>query len=270
MSARKPVIGIITNVEYDPHYLFPGYRRVAVNEDYSRSITQAGGIPIMLPPSTDHSTLPQQLALLDGLLLAGGSDVDPLLYGQPAKQECQTTSPIRDAYEIEALRLARENRLPVLGICRGMQLINVALGGSLFQDLRYAGTDQQHMAMGNPASPLHHISVEERSFLHDAWGVTKAAVNSFHHQALDAVADALRVVARADDGLVEAVQHADDAWCLAAVQWHPEMMSGADVRSQQVFTWFVDAVTADAERRAAAGSARITANPTHGTAQAAS
>ena len=76
--------------------------------------------------------------------------------------------------------------------------------------------------------------------------------------------------ARADDGLVEAVQHADDAWCLAAVQWHPEMMSGADVRSQQVFTWFVDAVTADAERRAAAGSARITANPTHGTAQAAS
>ena len=70
---------------------------------------------------------------------------------------------------------------PLLGICRGMQLINVALGGSLFQDLRYAGTDQQHMAMGNPASPLHHISVEERSFLHDAWGVTKAAVNSFHH-----------------------------------------------------------------------------------------
>ena len=122
MSARKPVIGIITNVEYDPHYLFPGYRRVAVNEDYSRSITQAGGIPIMLPPSTDHSTLPQQLALLDGLLLAGGSDVDPLLYGQPAKQECQTTSPIRDAYEIEALRLARENRLPVLGICRGMRI----------------------------------------------------------------------------------------------------------------------------------------------------
>ena len=86
----------------------------------------------------------------------------------------------------------------------------------------------------------------------------------------DAIADALRVVARADDGLVEAVQHADDAWCLAAVQWHPEMMSGVDVRSQQVFTWFVDAVTADAERRAAARSARITANPTHGTAQAAS
>ena len=275
MSARKPVIGIITNVEYDPHYLFPGYRRVAVNEDYSRSITQAGGIPIMLPPSTDHSTLPQQLALLDGLLLAGGSDVDPLLYGQPAKQECQTTSPIRDAYEIEALRLARENRLPVLGICRGMQLINVALGGSLFQDLRYAGTTVQHSSTGNPALGVHAIDVEPGTFLAEALAEARtqdpgaagmrrvgqpgtgtdgeagddgehpasALVNSYHHQVIDRLGEGLRVCARARDGVIEALDCPGDRMDLTAVEWHPEMMSREDALAQALFTRFIRRTT---------------------------
>lgn len=248
----RPVIGIITNFDHDPHYFFPGYRRLTINEDYSRSITAAGGVPVLIPSGADHSTLPTQLSLLDGLVLSGGPDVAPLLYGQAPKKECQTPTPVRDAFELEALRIARDMGLPVFGICRGMQMINVFLGGTLFQDLRYAGTGDMHMAEGNPSSPIHLVHLDGESFLTEAWGETaEVAVNSFHHQAVDRVADGLRVVARAHDGLVEAVESVRreaGGLDVCAVQWHPEMMSEHDERAQQLFRWLVSRMPARTRR----------------------
>ncbi|GAA1397778.1 gamma-glutamyl-gamma-aminobutyrate hydrolase family protein [Luteococcus peritonei] len=241
MSTR-PVIGIITNLELDPHYLFPGYARVTVNEDYHRSLLAAGAVPVLIPPTPELSVLPDQLALLDGLVLAGGQDVDPLRYGAQPRLECGVPNPRRDAFELEALRLAREAGLPTFGICRGLQIVNTFLGGTLHQDISHAGSPQRHMMGGNPALGAHAISIEPDSFLDDAWGTRSAVVNSFHHQAVDRVAEQLAVVARAADGIVEAVEYTGEEFDLFAVQWHPEMMSGSDARAKALFTWFVDLV----------------------------
>lgn len=242
MPSSRPVIGIITNHGPDPLYTFPGYPRISLNDDYPRSIRQSGGVPVLLPPSTDLQVLSDQLSLVDGLVLAGGPDVDPQLYGQQPMALCQSPSPVRDAFEFEALRLARGAGMPVLGICRGMQLVNAFLGGTLFQDLSYAGTLQKHMDTGNPSQPLHSVTIKPDSFLDEAWGVRTARVNSFHHQAVDQLAPGLEAVAHSEDGLVEAVEYTGDEFDLVAVQWHPEMMSAANAQQRSLFTWFVDLV----------------------------
>lgn len=246
---KRPIIGIITNYDYDPYYLFPGYERTTINEDYARSIAAAGGIPILIPPATDLGTIPDQLELIDALILSGGPDVDPLHYGQQPKLECGPSTPIRDVFELEALRIAQEIGLPVLGICRGMQMLNVFLGGTLFQDLKYANTDHRHMGAANPETPLHEITIEANSFLADALGSKRVPVNSFHHQALDRVADGFEVVARSDDGLVEAVEHTGEDFDAFGVQWHPEMMSRENTFAQALFRWFISYVEAHKAER---------------------
>lgn len=242
--SNRPVIGIITNVELDRHYLFPGYPRVTLNEDYPRSIAAAGGVPVLITPSKDLSLLADQLSLVDALVLAGGQDVDPLLYGAEPRTECGAPNPTRDAFEFEALRLARAAGMPVLGICRGLQVTNTFLGGSLHQDISHSGSTQRHMMEANPAVAAHGITVEPDSFLDEAWHLAQTTVNSFHHQVVDRVAPGLAVAARAADGAVEAVEYTGDEFDLVAVQWHPEMMSAADSpageQARALFTWFVD------------------------------
>ncbi|MEL4356361.1 MULTISPECIES: gamma-glutamyl-gamma-aminobutyrate hydrolase family protein [unclassified Luteococcus] len=241
---QRPVIGIITNVELDRNYLFPGYPRVTLNQDYPRSIADAGGVPVMIMPSPDLSLLADQLSLVDALVLAGGQDVDPQLYGADPRQECGAPNAVRDRFELEALQLARAAGMPVLGICRGLQITNTFLGGTLHQDISHSGSTQRHMMDANPALGAHQISVEPESFLDEAWGVTEARVNSFHHQVVDQVAPGLSVAARAADGSVEAVEYTGEEFDLVAVQWHPEMMSGADStegeQARRLFSWFVD------------------------------
>ena len=243
-AGRRPVIGIITNLDAAEHYQFPGYPRITVNEDYPRSVAQAGGVPVLLAPSPDLGLLPAQLGALDGLILAGGADVNPRLYGQDPLIGCGPLSPVRDAYEVEALRLARQTGLPVLAICRGMQLANVALGGSLFQDLSYAGTAQQHSFSGNPALGVHVIDIEPGTVLSRLHAEPTALVNSYHHQVIDRLGEGLRVSARTRDGMVEAVEHTGPDLDLVGVEWHPEMMSREDPLARALF--------ADLTRRALA------------------
>lgn len=238
----RPVIGIITNLDPDPHYQFPGYQRVSLNDDYPRAVALGGGVPVLIAPSAERSLLADQLSLVDGLVLAGGPDVDPLAYGQDPQALCGVPSPVRDAFEFEALRLAREAGMPVLGICRGLQVANVFCGGTLFQDMSYAGTTQKHAAGGNPSLPAHRITIEPKSFLDEAWGVRTARVNSFHHQAIDQLGTGLEVVARAADGTIEAVEYTGDDFDLVGVQWHPEMMAATNQQARSLFTWFVDVV----------------------------
>ncbi|MED6047132.1 gamma-glutamyl-gamma-aminobutyrate hydrolase family protein [Rothia kristinae] len=274
-TGRRPVIGIITNLEAVAHYQFPGYPRITVNEDYPRSVAASGGAPFLMAPSPDLSVLPAQLDALDGLILAGGVDVDPQRYGQDPLIGCGPVDPVRDAYELEALRLAGDSGLPVFAICRGMQLVNVFFGGTLVQDLRYAGTTQQHSSTGNPALGVHAIDVEPGTFLAEALAEARtqdpgaagmrrvgqpgtgtdgeagddgehpasALVNSYHHQVIDRLGEGLRVCARARDGVIEALDCPGDRMDLTAVEWHPEMMSREDALAQALFTRFIRRTT---------------------------
>lgn len=134
-KVKKPVIGISTNIIIDSGGMFPGYHRSYVNRDYIRSVLAAGGVPVMLPMTDDKEAVKQALSLCQGLILSGGQDVYPLYYGQEPHRALGEVCPERDDFDYELYRLAREMDIPVLGICRGAQIIATAEGGSLYQDL---------------------------------------------------------------------------------------------------------------------------------------
>ncbi|GAA3662408.1 gamma-glutamyl-gamma-aminobutyrate hydrolase family protein [Microbacterium marinilacus] len=195
----------------------------ALGTDYIEAVEAAGCIPVVLPPLGD----PRQLAArLDGLVLSGGGDVDPSRYGGRPEPGVEYSAQ-RDAFELGLALTARERRLPTLGICRGHQVVNVALGGTLTVDL---GTTAVHAPLLDAERQFrlrHDVELDPLSRLAGVYGVTRRAVGTLHHQALDRVADGLRVVARAADGVVEAVE-AVDGWDYLGVQWHPEKLSAPD------------------------------------------
>lgn len=253
----QPVVAVVTTCGAPAHDAFPGHPRVTLEEDYHRSIAAAGGVPILLPPTTDTALLTQQLGLADALVLAGGEDVDPLRYGESPLIGTQMPNPVRDAYEWAALEVALDLDLPVLAIGRGLQLLNAWLGGTLHQDNTAAGSNLRHAGTGAPEHGSHEVTIEPGSFLETALGRRRALVNSFHHQSIAHLGDGLTVVARAPDGVVEAVELAGGA-AVVGVQWRPELMSRADADAQALFRWFVAQAAAPASppRRALGGATR--------------
>lgn len=253
----RPVVAVITACDAAAQHPFRGHRRVALEEDYHRSIVDAGGVPILLPPTEDTTLLSRQLGLADALVLAGGEDVDPLLYGESPLVGTQMPSPVRDAYEWAALDVALDLDLPVLAVGRGVQLLNAYLGGTLHQDNAAAGTNLRHAGTGAPEHGSHEVTIEPGSFLAVALGHRRALVNSFHHQSIAHLGDGLTVVARAPDGVIEAVELSGGA-AVVGVQWRPELMSAADPDAQALFRWFVAQASAPAvtPRRALGGATR--------------
>lgn len=219
----KPVIGISGSEIIDNSGDFPGYRRSYVNEDYVDSVIKNGGIPFIIPFSENDEVIKMQLDNVQGLILSGGHDVDPLLYGEQPMQKIGTTWPARDHFDMLLLKLAEQKRIPVLGICRGAQIINVAHGGSLYQDLSYRKEfTLKHEQGTTPDLPTHGMHVEQDSKLAKILGKTDFLVNSFHHQVIKDVAPDLHVSAIAADGVVEGLE--SDNGLVMAVQWHPEML----------------------------------------------
>jgi putative glutamine amidotransferase len=243
----RPRIGITGSVALTK--MVGGTRRTFLNEPYVVGVRDAGGLPLLVTPAHEGDSLRALYDLLDGLLLTGGEDVAPERYRETVATPTVATVPERDAMEFRLLEWALAAGLPVFAICRGIQVLNVALGGSLYQDLpsqRPGGTPHDQMAAAPPLSrtrPSHEVSVRPGTFLSDLVG-GDLRVNSMHHQGVKALAPGLVAVAHAADGLVEAVEARDPApgAFLVGVQWHPEELArDGDVASRRLFEAFVAA-----------------------------
>jgi putative glutamine amidotransferase len=232
-----------------------GTRRTFLNEPYVAAIQAAGGLPLVATPAHSGAALRGLYELLDGLLLTGGEDIAPARYGAVDVHPTVTVVPDRDALEFALLEWALADGLPVLAICRGLQLLNVALGGSLYQDLPserpdHPGHDQMKAEPPWPRTEPHHpVAVVPGSALATALGAERVEVNSMHHQGIKTLAPALLAVAHAPDGLIEGVEGREPArgGFLLGVQWHPEELARTgDPPSRRLFASFVVAAAAHA------------------------
>lgn len=236
---KKPIIGITSAYEIEDG--LRNYHRTTVSIDYTKSIIAGGGIPVILPITSDLDVIKEQLELLDGLLLAGGADINPSYYGQDFKENMGVISPERDEGEFLILKEFYKTNKPILGICRGHQLINVFLGGTLFQDLKYTGKDVlKHRQDFYPELAVHKVKITDRdNMLAKLYGV-EVPTNSFHHQSVDKLGKGLTTIATTDDGIVEAFQMKSRDF-LYGLQWHPEMMTArGNEEMKKIFIEFVN------------------------------
>jgi putative glutamine amidotransferase len=217
---KQPIIGITAGyLKFDDTM-----EGVYVHHDYHRSIVACGGIPIVIP-TTNPELAKHQIDLCDGVIVSGGEDVDPIFYQSEPHQHLGFTNPERDEFEIAVIQHVLEHKKPLLAICRGIQILNVALGGTLIQDissqLQNALQHTQRVPRGRDS---HWVSIKENTTLRQIFGIDKVRVNSLHHQAIDRVSDRLNIVATASDGIIEAVEYTDTSFAIG-VQWHPESMA---------------------------------------------
>jgi putative glutamine amidotransferase len=218
--------------------------RARLNTAYVRAIASVGLIPVVLPP-LDAGTAGDVLSRLDGLVLSGGEDVDPELFGETRHPKLGRVNAERDRWELALTDVSRARRMPLLAICRGVQVLNVAFKGTLFQDIpsELNHAIDHDSSSGDRSSLTHEVGIEDDSRLAAAVDATTIMCNSIHHQAIRVLGPGLRAVARSEDGLVEAAEPVDDAWWAVGVQWHPEELLGSSEPShRRLFESFADAV----------------------------
>jgi putative glutamine amidotransferase len=248
MTKRQPPVIGVTCAEIQQDELLP---RTGQNQSYVRALVRAGAAPLLIAPLTDRALLRTLYERLDGLLLPGGVDIHPARYGEPIHEKCGDISPDRDEAELTLIRWAMDGGLPLLAICRGIQVLNVALGGSLYQDIQaqVPGAARHDWYPGYPRDHLPHpVVVTPQARLAQILGATSLPVNSLHHQALKDVAPRLTVTARAPDGIVEAAE-VDEHPFAVAVQWHPEELAERDARAQRLFDALVEACRTQGRKR---------------------
>ena len=235
----KPIIGISGSIIIDDGGIFLGYRRSYVNDDYIDSVIQNGGIPYIIPFTEDDEVIREQLNHVQGLILSGGHDVDPHNYGEEPEQKLGDIWPERDKFDMRLLKLAEENGIPVLGICRGAQIINVYHGGTLYQDLSYRKEKTLKHSQGQtPTLLTHTVKTVAGTKIAELLGKKEMQTNSFHHQLIKDVADDFKVSARCVDGVVEAIENKDAS--IIAVQWHPEMLHRVVPYQNNLFKYIID------------------------------
>ncbi len=232
----KPIIGVMPlwDDEKDSIWMLPGYMD---------GVHQAGGLPIIFPFSTDEDELDQLITLCDGFLFTGGHDVSPAIYHESPLAGLDSCCVKRDEMETLVLGKAIGLAKPVLGICRGIQFINAALGGTLYQDIpSQHPSGIEHHQCAPYDRPIHDVLVRTGSPLYRCLGVERLPVNSYHHQAVKELAPVLEIMAVSPDGLVEAL-HMPGHRFLWAVQWHPEFSYKTDPKSMKIFSAFVGAAS---------------------------
>ncbi|HWA17348.1 MAG TPA: gamma-glutamyl-gamma-aminobutyrate hydrolase family protein [Gemmatimonadales bacterium] len=209
---------------------FDGAPRSAVNAAYVQATLRAGGIPLVLPPVIRSEDVPAVVDALDGVLLTGGEDVDPRHFNEAPHPKLGSVDPDRDRFEFAILKEAWERRMPVLAICRGIQVVNVAFGGSLWQDIpSQRPSDIVHNTKSARDQRSHAVALTPGSRVARALGAERIEVNSFHHQSIKDLAKEFVVTGLAPDGEIEAIESVGDASWLLAVQWHPEEFHRHDV-----------------------------------------
>lgn len=235
---RPPVVGLCcAQFQSEPNQL----PRIGQNETYVHALIRAGAAPSLIPPLTDPSLLHRVYEELDGLLLPGGVDVDPRHYNEPRHERCGPLCPEQDEAELNLARWAVADQVPLLAICRGIQVLNVALGGSLYQDIetQVPGAEKHDRYPDQPRDHLSHlVTVTPGTRLARILGASSLPVNSMHHQALKGVAAGLVVTARASDGIIEAVEVREHPFAVA-VQWHPEELIDDSRHALRLFEVFV-------------------------------
>lgn len=216
----KPIIGITT---FNEHKDQRNYNSVDYN--YINSVTLAGGVPVLLPIINSKEDIKEYLNNIDGLIFSGGEDILPAIYEENPINELRAISTERDFFEIELFKLAYDMDKSILGICRGIQLINVASGGTLYQDIYV----QRENTLGHSPTKIeisslyHFIDIEKGSKLFDIFNEDKIMVNSFHHQSIKNVSHEFRITARSYDGIIEAIEAKNKKFVIG-VQWHPEAL----------------------------------------------
>ncbi|OZU87667.1 gamma-glutamyl-gamma-aminobutyrate hydrolase [Virgibacillus indicus] len=229
----KPLIGVTSSMEVDQsHY--------SVTNRNIKAILKAGGVPVMLPYLLEDEDIGQIAGEIDGLYATGGYDIDPTLFGEEPHPKLGTIIPGRDTFEMKLIKKLIEMGKPILGVCRGCQILNIAAGGDMYQDI-YAQTDWE-LLQHTQKAPLEHgshfVKVLKGSLLHQLTDSEKLRINSWHHQANRSVPSSFQVSAKASDGVVEAIESKAHSFVLG-VQWHPEGMT--DEASSKIYQGFIAA-----------------------------
>lgn len=227
----KPTIGILPNINDEGI--------ISLDRAYVQAITRVGGIPIILPYAENLDLLYQMIDCVDGVVLTGGGDVAPRYYGETPHEKTQKPCELRDKLDFACFEYAFKKEKPILAICRGLQLVNVALGGTLYQDLPSQFKSKlAHNQMQGKFEASHPVFVKEGTPLVKIAGEEIITANSFHHQAIKELANGLAVMGVAEDGLIEAVYWTGKQY-LRGYQWHPERLYAVDVANENVFAEFI-------------------------------
>lgn len=240
-----PVIGVSSSEIRIPEHLRqipkgePPHREICLGLPYLHSVAQVGGVPLIIPPMT-QSLIDGMLDAVDGICLSGGPDIDPKNYGGEPHPQLGPTEFATDAFEIALARAADRRGMPILAICRGAQVLNVARGGTLFQHIPdEPGVELEHRQSELGHKTSHTVTIDAGTQLEGLVGGGELDVNSFHHQAVDRLGSGLRVSAHSEDGIVEALEATDRDFCLG-VQWHAESLTGA-AEHEALFSALADA-----------------------------
>ena len=230
-----PLIGVTTSITVET-----STPRAFVNSAYVEAVQRAGGVPVLLPPQLDASARVALWRVLDAVVLTGGGDVDPARFGQTPHPTVTDVFPARDALEVDLTHWALRRRLPILAICRGIQVLNVALGGTLHQDIASELPSALVHTQREPRhQPTHRVKVEDGTRMARVLGASEVEVNSFHHQGLAGLGDGLRAVAWTADGIVEGVEMDRSPGPVLGVQWHPEELAAHDQAAANLFRFVV-------------------------------
>ena len=219
-----------------------GYRnktedKVGIQSNYIDVIKQAGGTPVILPPQLTKDNIKILGDCVNGILLSGGADINPLFYNKEPDFNLNRIDPSRDEYEIELVKWCLKNKIPLLAICRGMQLLNIVCGGTIIQNLSNAYLKHRQNTAGY--YPTHSVILNRDTILLKIYGVREIKVNRFHHQAIDNIGSNLIIAARANDDIIEGLVVKDHPFAVG-VQWHPEKMAHSNQGQNKIFDKFIE------------------------------